>query len=260
MSKVIHGDLHAETVLAGHYPAVPGERRRIEVTEVRFDLTHHFRAHLVADAATPLHVIDILGLVLKIGTLQRERAFGRNIQQRIPVIGWVVLRGSRGAGRNDGGEGNGVAGRRFDRLGVHQAVASDPDLVGGLRQLRQQVAAGVVGDDDLAELRGQIGGFRDHPHAGFRALRIGDHAADVVGVDRHAARRSLRSRAALRRGSFQPDHCGKEQQAERKQSDRFKNPKRCTVFCHHDYLSHPERIDPADSGFASKLPQACANF
>ena len=42
----------------------------------------------------------------------------------------------------------------------------------------------IVGDDDLAELRRRVRGFRDHPDAGLGPARARDHAGDVVGVDR----------------------------------------------------------------------------
>ena len=68
---------------------------------------------------------------------------------------------------------------------VHQPVAAHPHVVARLRQVGHDVAPAIVGHDDLPERRRQLGRFGDDPDAGFRPFRTGDHAADVVGVDRH---------------------------------------------------------------------------
>ena len=54
----------------------------------------------------------------------------------------------------------------------------------GSRQIGQNVASLVVGDDDLGEFRWQVGRFGDHPDASFRAFRAGDNPTDVVCVER----------------------------------------------------------------------------
>ena len=59
------------------------------------------------------------------------------------------------------------------------------------------IAALIVGDDDLGELGRQVVGLRDHPDAGFRSVRAGDDAADIVAVDRDGAGGLLRPHAAI---------------------------------------------------------------
>ena len=66
---------------------------------------------------------------------------------------------------------------------IDEAIAAHPDVVIRFRELGNNVAALIVGDDDLAISGGQIFRFRDHPYARFGALRAGDHAADIVGDD-----------------------------------------------------------------------------
>src|SRR5262249_33617541 len=66
---------------------------------------------------------------------------------------------------------------------VHEPIAAHPDLVVRIRQVRDDVAAAIVGDDDLGILGRQLGRFRDHPDAGLRPIRAGHYAADVIVVD-----------------------------------------------------------------------------
>jgi len=62
-------------------------------------------------------------------------------------------------------------------------VAARPHRVTRLRQLRNEIAAAIVGDDDLRELRGEIVGLRDHPYTGFRAVDAADDAPDISWRD-----------------------------------------------------------------------------
>ena len=59
------------------------------------------------------------------------------------------------------------------------------------RQVRDDAAALIVGNNDLGILGWQLARLRDYPGAGFRPVRTGDHPADVVLVD--LDRRLLRS-------------------------------------------------------------------
>jgi len=77
-----------------------------------------------------------------------------------------------------------LAGRALHLRRIDEAVAAHPHVVISFRQIGDDVATLVVGDDDADETHRQIARFRDHPNAGFRPLRPGDHAADVVVVDR----------------------------------------------------------------------------
>jgi len=103
----------------------------------------------------------------------------------MPVDRRVILRRGRVIGRGHRLQVDLVAGPGLRFGGIHQAVAAHPDRIIGLRQIRQHIAAGIVGDHDLGIFGGQILGFGDHPDAGFRAMRPRDRAADVIGVDRH---------------------------------------------------------------------------
>ena len=53
---------------------------------------------------------------------------------------------------------------------IDETVAAHPDLVIGLRQVGNDIAAFIVGDDDLGEAGRQIGGLGDDPDAGLRLL------------------------------------------------------------------------------------------
>src|SRR6516162_2232618 len=61
---------------------------------------------------------------------------------------------------------------------VDQPVATHPDIVIGLRQVRQQIAALIVGHDYATELRRQLGCLGDDPNPRLAALRARDDAAD----------------------------------------------------------------------------------
>ena len=47
-------------------------------------------------------------------------------------------------------------------------------------QIRDHVAPLIIGHDNLDEPGGQVGRFRDHPNARFRAVGTGDHALEGV--------------------------------------------------------------------------------
>jgi len=72
---------------------------------------------------------------------------------------------------------------RRDSRRIYEPVPSDEDLVGGSREIRQDVASLIVGDHQPGELRREIRGFGNHPHAGLRTVRAFDDATDVIGVD-----------------------------------------------------------------------------
>lgn len=77
-----------------------------------------------------------------------------------------------------------LAGLRAHFRRIHQSVAAHPDLVVHVRrQIGKDIAALVVGDDDLGEFGRQFGGFRDHPNAGLGTRWAAHHATDVVIVD-----------------------------------------------------------------------------
>ena len=123
----------------------------------------------------------------------------RQIHKRIPVISGIVLRCRLEAGSDDRSQRQGLARHRFHWLRIHQAIASHPNLVIRLGQLRQQVPPSVIRHNDLAKLCRQVSGFRNPPHTRLRSLRTGDDAADIVAVHGDATGCRRRShRIALR--------------------------------------------------------------
>jgi hypothetical protein len=43
----------------------------------------------------------------------------------------------------------------------------------------------IVSDDNLGQLRRQLGGLGDNPHTGFGTLVAAHHAADIIAIDAH---------------------------------------------------------------------------
>ena len=200
---------HARSAAPDLHAVRPGVQGRVEVVQVQHrHLAGRQVAHLVAELAAVLEPIDPLGLVphaladaVAVRPRARELALGRHLQQRVPVVGGVdARRRLRGGGRRHR-QGQLVAGPRRVLLGVHQAVAADPYLVVGVRQIRDQEAPVVAGDDDLAERGLQIVGLRDDPHARLAAAGAPHDAGDVVarrrrvraGQPQHAAGQEQRS-------------------------------------------------------------------
>ncbi len=133
-----------------------------------------------------------------------ELALGRDLEQRVPVPGRVVLR--RGARIRRGGrpQVQRRPGLRPPLRRVDQPVPAHPDVVARLRQVGEEVAPLVVGHHDLGELRREVGGLGDHPHPRLGAARPRHHPRDVVAIDRRsrrgrAARRACRPPRAARR-------------------------------------------------------------
>ncbi len=174
----------------------PGRKRAVELAELGFDHARRLVAELVAGAAAlrldvgePHRLAAHVGghsVALRPGA--GEQALVRNFHHRVPPLRRVVLGGRSRRRRRHRGEIEDFSGRRPHLRGIDQAVAAHPDAVGGLRQFRQDVAAFTVGDDDLGEFGGQVGGFRDHPDAGLRALGAAHDPAEVAVADRDTAR------------------------------------------------------------------------
>ena len=187
---------HPAAVLSGLDAAVPCLDARRERPKRLRDLARRLVAHLVAHVAVRLDLVDPVVLS---GHLRRdpvagrsgagEVAFGRNVDQRVPVAGGVDLRCGARVGCHQRRQRQASPRHGTHRRRVDQAVAADPDAEGSLgRQVGQEVTPPVVGHDDLAELRGRIVGFGYHPDAGLRPPRARHRAADVVRVDGHAGR------------------------------------------------------------------------
>ena len=125
------------------------------------------------------HRLDAVALLAGAG----EFALVRNLEHRIPIDARIVFRGRGGSRRRYGGQVEILSGRRFHFGRIDQPIAAHPHAVGGLRKVRDHVTAAVVGDHDLGELRGKVGGFRDDPDARLRPVGTGDHAAEIGAAD-----------------------------------------------------------------------------
>lgn len=69
---------------------------------------------------------------------------------------------------------------QFNRLGIDQPITADPNLVGRVTQLWQNVTSLIVGDDDLYKAIGKVVSLGDDPNTGFRPVLAGDHSTDDV--------------------------------------------------------------------------------
>src|SRR5262249_45615145 len=79
---------------------------------------------------------------------------------------------------------------------VDQPVAAHKDIVVGLRQVRHQIAALIVGHDYAPKLRRQLGGLGDDPDTRFATLRAGGDTGDVLFADFDSAGIALLLRGA----------------------------------------------------------------
>jgi hypothetical protein len=99
----------------------------------------------------------LLGDVGGDAVLAAELVFVRDRQQGIPINRRVVMSRIRLAGRRRGSEIEPLARLRTHLRRVDKPIAAHPEAVIGLRQIRHQIAALVVRDDDAPELRRQVG-------------------------------------------------------------------------------------------------------
>ena len=177
---------HQRRGLAGHGTAAPSVLARLELAERRRDRARGQLAELVTADAGP--VLDHrepfrLGDLLRNVALAAELAGVRDLQHRVPVDRRIVLRRRRLVRGRHGFKIELLARLAVDLRRVDEPVAAHPHLVFGLGKVGHDVAALVVGDHHLGVAGREIGGLRDHPHAGLRSVRPRDRAADVVIVD-----------------------------------------------------------------------------
>ena len=104
------------------------------------------------------------------------------MEQREPGLGRVVVRGRPGVRCDDGRQVDRIPGLGLHPLRVHEPVAAHPDVVGGVRQVGDEVAPRIVGHDDLDVTGRQLAGLGNHPDSGFGTAGAGHHAGDVVAV------------------------------------------------------------------------------
>ena len=195
--------------LAGGDAADPGVGAGIELAELRRNRAGRFLAELMAaDAVDIVHALQpgVARDVLRNVGVAAEVRRGRDLHHRVPVDRRIIMRGRAFVGRLHGGVVEDVAGLDAHLRRVDEAVAAHPDLIVGDRQIGDDVAALIVGDDAAGEAGRQIGRLGDHPDAGFRPARAGDDAADVVGIDGDGgARCRLRAQRCRRRHQGERD-------------------------------------------------------
>ena len=129
-----------------------------------------------------------------------EVARRRRLHQREPVAGGVVVAAARAFGAMVALRFRVLPGVAVHLRRVDEPVATHPHAVVRRRQVREQIPAAIVGDDDLRELRRQIAASPRSPRRRLPAFGAGDDAADVVGVDGHG-RRGRRGRLLRRPGA-----------------------------------------------------------
>ena len=204
--------VHGAARLPGLHAAVPGGEVRVEVAERLGNLSRGLVPQCVTSRAAVGvdHRADPLALALDVrrdAVPVRPRAGelvrSGDLEQGEPVLRRVVLRRRCRVGGHDRREVERRARLRLRLLGIHQPVAAHPDVVGGLRQIGEQVASRVVRHDDPGETGGQIAGLRDHPDPGLGAVGTGDHTGDVVAVHRDRPARRL---AGQHRDDRRGDH------------------------------------------------------
>src|SRR5438034_5263612 len=124
------------------------------MAQVFWNFARSLVADLMAGPATiRLQQVKPLALVLHIfrnavafGPRAGELAFVGHVQERKPIDGRVVFRGSAGVRRQNGGQVNDSSGSPLDWLGIHEPVAAHPYFVVRLGKLRHEVAAPIVRD------------------------------------------------------------------------------------------------------------------
>ena len=172
---------------------MPRFRTGLELAKLRRDGARRFLPELMAaDAVDVAHALapSLARDVLRDLARTAEILLGRHFHHRVPVDRRIILRRRPLVGRRHRREIELLAGLGAHLRRVYQPKTAHPNLVVRVRQVRNDVAALIVRDDDLGILGRQLGRLRDYPDAGFRPARTGDHAADVVIVDRD--RRLLR--------------------------------------------------------------------
>jgi hypothetical protein len=207
--EAAHGIRHLHLRLPGHDAPRP-RFFRLHVGEILRDRARRLVAELVAGvAAIGLDHIEPLRLASDVGRHAvalrpgaRKLALVRHLQHRIPVDRRIIFRRCGGARRRHRGEVEDLAGRGRDLGRVDETVAAHPDIVIGLRQFRQHVAALNVGHHDLGEPGRKIGGLGDYPDAGLRPVRAADNTTEIAVTDADTRRRAL-LRVQLRRGIAQ---------------------------------------------------------
>ena len=183
---------------------LPGLDRAGELAQLRLDRAGRGIAQLMAgEAAIGLDDVEPLSLgfqgfrhAVAVGAGPREIARRRHCEHRIPVERRIILRRRLGVRRGHRLQIDDLARRALDLGGVDERIAAHPDIVGRGRQFGDDIAAALIGHDDLGEFGRQPGRLGDDPGAGFGSLRPGHDAADRLLVDANAVTRLLRAGGA----------------------------------------------------------------
>ena len=237
---LIEAAAHLRAGLSRLNAAIPRGPRRAERSKRFRNLARRLVAKLMARPATArLEIPDPLGLALHVRRdavttrrIARELALLGNTNHREPEAGGIVLGGRTRIRRDNRSEVERFSRRRLRFLRVDEAVAAHPDVVVRARQIRQQIASAIVGDDDLHVLRREVGRLGDHPDARFRPLLARNDAADVVVVDADRVSRLTRLDVDMRR-CHEPrtphDHRRRAQHSRRRHGS---TPSCRCRFCH----------------------------
>ena len=141
-------------------------------------------------AAVGLDDVEPLALILHVGrhavalvARAGEQGLLRNVQHREPVDRRIIFGRCGGVRREGRGNVDDLAGRALGLRRIHEAVAARPDLEVRFWQIRDDIAALIVGHHSARKLRREISRLSDDPDAGFRPLRTRHHAADVLLAD-----------------------------------------------------------------------------
>ena len=200
---------HELAGLPGGNAAHPCILTRLELAKLRRDSAGRFLTELMAaDAIDIAHALtpDVARDVLRDVSGAAEILFRRHLQKRVPVDRRIIMRRRPLIRRRHGGEIELLAGLGAHLGRIHEPIAAHPDAVVCPRQIGNDVAALVVGDDHLGVFGRKVGGLGDHPDAGLRASRPSHHAANVIIVDGN--RRRLLGACG--------HHCRKRRKADRR--------------------------------------------
>ena len=221
---------HLRHGLPRHDAPGPRLRRGGELAELLRNRARRLVAELVTRvAAVGLDDVEPLRLALeghRDAVTARagagELALVRHLEHGIPVDRRVVLGRRRRARRHGRLQIDQLAGNGTNLGRVDEPVAADPDPVGRLGKIGQDIAAPIIGDHDLGKLRGQVGRLGDDPHAPLRPVRACDHAAEVPAADADRRVGALRAQSRLARS--QEHHDAGCHQPEIPPSGRFHVP------------------------------------
>ena len=143
---------------------------------------------MAAYAAVVFHVVEPLSLRHlrgDTGLLAPELIRGWNFQHGVPVDRRIVARCRGFVGSQRCGEVQLPAWFGHHFRTIHEAVAAHPHVVRRLWQIGNEVAAPVVGDDDLGVSHRQIPRLGDHPDARLGSIGARYHATDVIAICGH---------------------------------------------------------------------------